>query len=152
MTIRVAAASGSDVATTGGSDSKTIAVGNLPSHTHSFSAETSSFDYGNKTTSSFDYGTKTTNTTGGHTHTYTAPTSTTVKNGDYNQALADTGTRNTSSSGDHAHTVGIGAHTHTVGIGAHTHTVSGNTGGTGSGSAFDVTNSYIKLMAWVRTA
>lgn len=151
-TIRVGAESGSDVATTGGSDSKTIAVGNLPSHTHSFSATTSSFDYGNKTTSSFDYGTKTTNTTGAHTHTYTAPTSTTVKDGDYNQALAGTGTRNTGSSGDHAHTVGIGAHTHTVGIGAHTHTVSGDTGGTGSGSAFDVTNSYIKLMAWVRTA
>ncbi|MBT0634837.1 hypothetical protein, partial [Pseudomonas aeruginosa] len=57
-TIRIAAANGSDVATTGGSDSVTLAVGNLPSHTHSFSA----------TTSSFDYGTKNTNGTGAHTH------------------------------------------------------------------------------------
>ena len=59
--------------------------------------------------------------------------------------------------GIHSHVVNgtanpAGEHTHTVDIGAHTHTVSGDTGGTGSGSAFDVTNSYIKLMAWVRTA
>lgn len=33
-TIRIAAANGSDVATTGGSDSVTLSVGNLPSHTH----------------------------------------------------------------------------------------------------------------------
>ncbi len=45
-----------------------------------------------------------------------------------------------------------GNHAHTVGIGAHSHTVSGNTGGTGSGSAFSVTNQFYKLMAWVRTA
>ena len=45
-----------------------------------------------------------------------------------------------------------GNHSHTVGIGAHSHTVSGNTGGTGSGSAFSVTNQFYKLMAWVRTA
>ena len=45
-----------------------------------------------------------------------------------------------------------GNHAHSVGIGAHNHTVSGNTGGTGSGSAFSVTNQFYKLMAWVRTA
>lgn len=103
----------------------------IKSHDHSASSAntdlgtkgTTSFDYGTKTTNSFDYGTKTTNTTGAHTHTYTGPTSTTVKDGDYNQALASMGTLNTGSSGDHAHTVGIGAHTHTVGIGAHTHNV-----------------------------
>ncbi|UUG68232.1 tail fibers protein [Salmonella phage vB_SalM_SPJ41] len=131
-TIRIAAANGSDVATTGGSDSVTLAVGNLPSHTHSFSA----------TTSSFDYGTKTTNTTGAHTHTV---------GGHYGgdsiggkPRVQVYGTEQVSSSaGDHAHTVGIGAHSHTV---------SGNTGGTGSGSAFSVTNQFYKLMAWVRTA
>ncbi|WP_260863238.1 phage tail protein [Citrobacter sp. Marseille-Q6884] len=103
----------------------------IKSHDHSASSAntdlgtkaTTSFDYGTKTSSSFDYGTKTTNTTGAHTHTYTAPTSTTVKDGDRNQALASMGTLTTSSSGNHAHTVSIGAHTHTVGIGAHTHNV-----------------------------
>lgn len=167
-TIRIAAANGSDVATTGGSDSVTLSVGNLPSHTHSFSA----------TTSSFDYGTKTSSTTGNHNHnrgtmeisgvfgwfrsdnssfytasgafvmgssqashgftgsnfTYGAPV-------DFHASRTWTGATNTT-----------GNHSHTVGIGAHSHTVSGNTGGTGSGSAFSVTNQFYKLMAWVRTA
>ena len=167
-TIRIAAANGSDVATTGGSDSVTLSVGNLPSHTHRFSA----------TTSSFDYGTKTTNTTGNHAHdrgnmeisgvfgwfrsdhgafytasgafvmggsqalhgftgsnfTYGAPV-------DFHASRTWTGVTNTT-----------GNHAHSVGIGAHNHTVRGDTGGTGSGSAFSVTNQFYKLMAWVRTA
>ena len=173
-TIRIAAANGSDVATTGGSDSVTLAVGNLPSHTHSFSA----------TTSSFDYGTKSTNSTGGHTHTVSGTTSAAgnhahhlglllVNGGDAQYGyttVSNSKTRtldwldrkdnkfpNTNTTGNHKHTwsgttSNTGAHTHSVGIGAHTHTVSGNTGGTGSGSAFSVTNQFYKLMAWVRTA
>ncbi|UPW36302.1 hypothetical protein OPTSAL01_00115 [Salmonella phage OPT-SAL01] len=159
-TIRIAAANGSDVATTGGSDSVKLSVGNLPSHTHSFSA----------TTSSFDYGTKTSNSTGAHTHTVSGSTNNTgahthTVGGRYGgdsiggkQRVQVSGTNQVSSSaGAHSHTVSgtaasAGAHSHTVGIGAHTHKVSGNTGGTGSGSAFSVTNQFYKLMAWVRTA
>lgn len=173
-TIRIAAANGSDVATTGGSDSVTLAVGNLPSHTHSFSA----------TTSSFDYGTKNTNSTGGHTHSVSGTTSAAgnhahhlglllVNGGDAQYGyttVSNSKTRtldwldrkdnkfpNTNTTGNHTHTwsgttSNTGAHTHSVGIGAHTHTVRGNTGGTGSGSAFSVTNQFYKLMAWVRTA
>ena len=162
-TIRIAAANGSDVATTGGSDSVTLAVGNLPSHTHSFSA----------TTSSFDYGTKNTNSTGGHTHSGSGTTSTNGNHTHYVEAWNGTGAGgnkssayavsyrnggyNTGAAGNHSHTYSFstnntGAHTHSVGIGAHSHTVSGNTGGTGSGSAFSVTNQFYKLMAWVRTA
>lgn len=173
-TIRIAAANGSDVATTGGSDSVTLAVGNLPSHTHSFSA----------TTSSFNYGTKKTNSTGGHTHSVSGTTSAAGKhahhlglllvNGDDAQygytTIGNNKTRtldwldrtdnkfpNTNTTDNHTHTwsgttSNTGAHTHSVGIGAHTHTVSGNTGNTGSGSAFSVTNQFYKLMAWVRTA
>lgn len=162
-TIRIAAANGSDVATTGGSDSVKLAVGNLPSHTHSFSA----------TTSSFDYGTKGTNSTGGHTHSGSGSTSTNGEHTHYIEAWNGTGAggnktsayavsfRNggheTYASGNHSHTFsfgtsGAGDHAHSVGIGAHSHTVSGNTGGTGSGSAFSVTNQFYKLMAWVRTA
>lgn len=152
-TIRIAAANGSDVATTGGSDSVTLSVGNLPSHTHSFSATTSSFDYGTKTASTFNHGTKSTNTTGNHTHSFTALNE---EQRDGPNAAGATGksvgTVTTSSAGNHAHTVDIGQHNHTVGIGAHSHTVSGNTGSTGSGSAFSVTNQFYKLMAWVRTA
>lgn len=173
-TIRIAAANGSDVATTGGSDSVTLSVGNLPSHTHSFSA----------TTSSFDYGTKSTNSTGGHTHTVSGTTSAAgnhahhlglllVNGGDAQYGYTTIGNNktrtldwldrtdnkfpNTNTTGNHTHTwsgttSNTGAHTHSVGIGAHTHTVSGNTGSTGSGSAFSVTNQFYKLMAWVRTA
>ena len=162
-TIRIAAANGSDVATTGGSDSVTLAVGNLPSHTHSFSA----------TTSSFDYGTKGTNSTGGHTHSGSGSTSAngdhshyieawngTGRGGDLMSSYAvsyRTGGTYTHAAGNHSHTFsfgtsGAGDHSHSVGIGAHSHTVSGNTGGTGSGSAFSVTNQFYKLMAWVRTA
>ena len=173
-TIRIAAANGSDVATTGGSDSVTLAVGNLPSHTHSFSA----------TTSSFDYGTKGTNSTGGHNHSVSGTTSaagnhahhlglllvnggdalygyTTIGNGlprtlDWLDRR-DNKFPNTNTTGNHTHTwsgttSGAGDHHHSVGIGAHSHTVSGNTGSTGSGSAFSVTNQFYKLMAWVRTA
>ncbi len=160
-TIRIAAANGSDVATTGGSDSVTLAVGNLPSHTHSFSA----------TTSSFNYGTKYTNTTGAHAHSVSGYTSSA---GHHNHAISwigqnsthysgggggriGTGPGYTDGGGDHAHSISgtaayAGDHAHSVGIGAHSHTVSGNTGGTGSGSAFSVTNQFYKLMAWVRTA
>lgn len=160
-TIRIAAANGSDVATTGGSDSVTLAVGNLPSHTHSFSA----------TTSSFDYGTKSTNATGSHAHSVSGSTSSA---GHHNHAISwigqnsthysgggggriGTGPGYTDGGGDHTHSISgtaayAGDHAHSVGIGAHSHTVSGNTGGTGSGSAFSVTNQFYKLMAWVRTA
>lgn len=173
-TIRIASANGSDVATTGGSDSVTLAVGNLPLHTHSFSA----------TTSSFDYGTKETNITGGHAHSVSGTTSAAgnhahhlglllVNGGDALYGYTTVGNSlprtldwldrrdnkfpNTNTTGNHTHTwsgttSNTGAHTHSVGIGAHTHTVSGNTGGTGSGSAFSVTNQFYKLMAWVRTA
>lgn len=173
-TIRIAAANGSDVATTGGSDSVTLAVGNLPSHTHSFSA----------TTSSFDYGTKNTNSTGGHTHSVSGTTSAAgnhahhlglllVNGGDAQYGyttVSNSKTRtldwldrrdnkfpNTNTTGNHTHTwsgttSGAGDHSHSVGIGAHSHTVSGSTGSTGSGSAFSVTNQFYKLMAWVRTA
>lgn len=173
-TIRIAAANGSDVATTGGSDSVTLAVGNLPSHTHSFSA----------TTSSFDYGTKGTNSTGGHAHSVSGTTSAAgnhahhlglllVNGGDALYGYTTIGNSlprtldwldrrdnkfpNTNTTGNHTHTwsgttSGAGDHSHSVGIGAHSHTVSGNTGSTGSGSAFSVTNQFYKLMAWVRTA
>lgn len=173
-TIRIAAANGSDVAKTGGSDSVTLAVGNLPSHTHSFSA----------TTSSFDYGTKGTNSTGGHTHSVSGTTSAAgnhahhlglllVNGGDALYGYTTVGNSlprtldwldrkdnkfpNTNTTGNHTHTwsgttSGAGDHSHSVDIGAHSHTVKGNTGSTGSGSAFSVTNQFYKLMAWVRTA
>lgn len=163
-TIRIASSTGEDVGSVGGSDSKSIAVGHLPSHTHSFSA----------TTSAFDYGTKGTNVAGWHGHSFSGSTAgagahnhtisgiTKFGNAGANVTMANNGEWRDNGGavhgvGDHAHTfsgstAGEGNHSHTVAIGAHSHTISGNTGGTGSGAAFDVTNAFIKLMAWVRTA
>ena len=161
-TIRIAAANGSDVATTGGSDSVTLAVGNLPSHTHSFSATTSSFDYGVKETvvnGAHSHAVSgSTNSAGYHAHQISQGDNANVPNG----RVASSNSRQTHvgwTEGDGAHTHSVSGstdygaqHAHSVGIGAHSHTVSGNTGGTGSGSAFSVTNQFYKLMAWVRTA
>lgn len=160
-TVRIGAANGSDVKSVGGADTVTLSVGHIPSHTHSFSA----------TTSSFDYGTKTSNTTGAHTHSVSGSADSA---GNHNHSIwwigqnsthysgggggwVGTGPGYTDAGGAHTHTISgtaasSGNHAHTVGIGAHTHTVSGNTGGTGSGSAFSVVNLFIRLMAWVRTA
>ncbi|ENU7518703.1 tail fiber protein [Escherichia coli] len=167
-TIRIAAANGSDVATTGGSDSVTLSVGNLPSHTHSFSG----------TTSWFDYGTKYTDGQGAHDH----DRGNMEISGDFGFFRSDANSFYTASgafaiSGSQAsrgytgsqftygtpvnfyasrtwtgRTSWVGAHAHGVGIGGHNHTFSGDTGATGSGSAFSVTNQFYKLMAWVRTA
>ncbi|MEI2626976.1 phage tail protein [Erwinia aphidicola] len=153
-TIRLGSQNGSDVMTSGGADTITLAAANIPAHSHTFSATTSAFDYGTKTTSTFDYGTKTTNSTGAHTHGISG------KHGDWvtannlptDGATGGAYTATTLSAGAHTHTVGIGAHNHTVGIGAHTHTVSGTTANTGSGAAINITNAFVKLMGWYRTA
>lgn len=44
----------------GGADAVKLTQENLPAHNHAFSANTSSFDHGNKGTDWFDYGTKST--------------------------------------------------------------------------------------------
>nr|WP_247652091.1 phage tail protein [Serratia symbiotica] len=159
-TIRLAAANGSDVMTTGGSDAVTLATGNLPAHGHGFSA----------TTGSFDYGTKSSNSAGAHTHTVSG---TAASAGDHAHKIPSahgTGAGSayvegpyaadevpTRSAGAHTHNISgtaasAGAHTHTVAIGSHTHTVSGTTANTGTGTAFAVTNAFVKLMGWYRSA
>lgn len=135
-TLRLASANGSDVMTTGGSDSVTLAAGNLPVHAHTFSANTSPFDYG----------TKESDMRGEHSHS----------------ALGRPGLTNTPGLvGPSAgyitgvdwrfNTSNSGAHTHYTYIGSHQHTVSGVTDNSGSNTAFSVANSYIKLMGWYRS-
>ncbi|WP_285316882.1 hypothetical protein [Providencia rettgeri] len=118
--------------TTGGSDSVTLTEAQIPVHNHSFSA----------TTSSFDYGTKSTNSTGAHTHGGSGRTAFNAAGSNYATVANGTVTNPTTASS--------GAHTHTVSIGAHTHTVSGTTGIKGGGAAITVTNAYIMLMGWYR--
>ncbi|MCS4604756.1 hypothetical protein KW433_22195 [Enterobacter kobei] len=133
-TVRIANSSGSDVLQQGGSDTSAISISNLPPHKHDYSGKTASYDYGTKTTTSDT-----------HNHTYQRRNG--ADSGDVGSGgnIYDQGpvsTNNTSSD----------THNHTVAIGAHEHDYSGSTANTGSGSALDVTNAYIKLAAWYRTA
>lgn len=155
-TIRLGSQNGSDVMTSGGADTITLAAANIPAHSHTFSATTSAFDYGTKTTSTFDYGTKSTNSAGAHTHglkTWYGARG--LETGGADSIPTRTGGADgalITNSGAHLHSVAIGAHSHTVAIGAHTHTVSGTTANTGSGAAINITNAFVKLMGWYRTA
>ncbi|AZV01470.1 tail fiber protein [Shigella phage vB_SflM_004] len=172
-TIRIASSTGEDVGSVGGSDSKSIAVGHLPSHTHSFSGTTTTFDYGTKYTDAqgahdHDRGNMEISGAGGHAHnvansSFTVRWNGTGAGGSKMSSQASrgyTGSQFTygtpvnfyASRTWTGRTSWVGDHTHTVTIGAHAHTLSGTTGGTGSGAAFDVTNAFIKLMAWVKTA
>lgn len=134
-TIRLANATGSDVLQTGGSDELKITEANIPSHSHQV----------NLNTSSYDYGTKATNAAGNHTHpvlgTFGSDTA-----GKY------VGGANRIAAGESHVTEGSGNHAHTVAIGAHTHEINGDTGKSGSGVPVNITNSFIKLAGWYRTA
>ncbi|MDN8543367.1 hypothetical protein QZH36_18345 [Erwinia sp. BC051422] len=170
-TIRLGSASGGDVMTTGGADQISLAIGNLPAHNHTYSASTSTFDYGTVGTSGVgDHGHSAwTDAQGNHQHgsgmrlpsnqdglafygTWEAPGgSAAVSRGGSGAAIQAP----TSANGQHSHNVGIGgsgAHSHSVGIGAHSHTLSGTTSNTGSGAAISIVNTFIKLMGWYRTA
>ena len=132
-TIRLANGTGSDALQSGGSDELTIAEENIPSHSHPV----------NLSTNSYDYGSKNTNSTGAHTHTIGYALSVQSGGAEYGVPRSDKGNTTTSSSGNHSHTVNIGAHGHTV---------NGDTGKSGSGEPVNITNAYIKLAGWYRTA
>ncbi|WP_338885246.1 phage tail protein [Xenorhabdus sp. TH1] len=135
-TIRLAASNGSDVLSVGGSDSIKLSVAQMPAHNHRFSGETSNFDYG----------TKTTNSNGNHSHTVNGmgapgnahPKVSTTGGGAYTFNRPSTNTE--------------GAHTHSVVIGSHRHTFNGTTQNTGGNREVNITNSFIKLMGWYRSA
>lgn len=167
-TIRIGSENGSDVKGLGGADTVALSVGHIPAHTHSFSG----------TTSWFDYGTKYTDVNGAHDHDRgnmeISGNFGWFRSDNESFYLADGAFAMSGSQGGHSFTGSnftygapvnfyasrtwtgrtswVGAHGHGVGIGGHNHTFSGNTGATGSGAAFSVLNTYIKLMAWVRTA
>lgn len=115
--------------------------GAMPAHSHTFSANTSTFDYGTKYTSTFDYGSKGANTGGGGSHTHSYNTyGGAYAGGEGFRADASNGKYlQTGAAGDHVHwvAIAIGAHNHSVGIGAHNHSVSGTTSTSGSGGTVE---------------
>ena len=107
-----------DVGDTGGANTVTLATGNLPSHTHSFSA--------NATTGAGGGHTPAGNISNAADHSHSA---------DGNLAAASAGAHTHTLSGN---TSNVGNHTHGDGnlsaasAGAHSHSLSGNTSNTGS--------------------
>lgn len=127
-----------DVGDTGGAASVTLSTSNMPSHTHSFSG--------------------TTNSAGAHTHSITDPGHDhyglyySAGDGGDNGGPA-TGNDSFNNSGNSQN---LGTTTDTTGIsinsgGAHTHSISGTTGSSGSGSAFDTVPPYYALCYIMKT-
>ncbi|MCC8383611.1 hypothetical protein GPY51_06280 [Photorhabdus laumondii subsp. laumondii] len=141
-TVRLASTDGSDLLSTGGSDSISLTAAQMPAHNHTFSG----------TTSTFDYGTKATNIAGDHYHDSSWGEHSGGRYGHYDNSGNNQGSSSTDWDNAKFNTSTNGAHSHTVSIGAHNHTISGNTGDSGGNAAISITNSYIKLMGWYRKA
>lgn len=134
-TLRLAKADGSDLGAIGGSDAITLNRDNLPNVQIDVTG----------TAAETDLGTKTTQGAGKHVH-----------NGGWGAPGDKWGEKysGTDNQGPHDMTQTSEApdHVHELELGPHGHSVSGKTAALGDGNRIDVTNKYIKLMAWYRTA
>lgn len=155
---------------TGGADSVTLTTGQIPSHTHSFSATTGTAGSHSHSASTNSAGSHShsgsTNSTGSHSHTSNVTTSTSGSGAASVQLLTDgisgapvTGSpQNTGSAGNHSHSLNInsaGSHSHSVSVssaGNHSHSVSGTTGSTGSGNSHENRPPYYALAYIMRVA
>lgn len=135
-TIRLASEEMTDVLTQGGSDSVKLSTDNLPPHSHPINLNTSSFDHGSKQSSS----------NGQHRHNFQMRVNNFANTTGGNDVVK-TGGGTTFSTDD------AGSHTHSTFIGSHQHSVSGNTGNLESpNNALNISNQYVKLIGWYRTA
>jgi len=103
---------------TGGSDSLTIAITNMPSHTHVGASHTHTIAHTHSTPAHTH--TASSNSTGAHTHTVSAYVNTEQALGGGTAAGSVSGVKTTSSAGTHSHTITVN---------------SGGSGTTGSSSA-----------------
>ncbi|WP_051150885.1 phage baseplate protein [Tatumella saanichensis] len=132
-TIRLGLQDGTDVMTTGGRDQLVLSRGNLPAESLAFGGSTEVTELGNRTTDE----------QGEHTHGWGRGMQ---KSGGSDQPVAfnegsDFGT--TSPAGDHRHNIELGGHAHDF---------SGRTENLGNNDAVDITNTFIRLLGWYRTA
>ena len=158
-------ASASNELSTGGANSLSLASGNIPSHTHSFSATSGAGGAHNHSGSTSNTGAHThsgnTNNTGAHTHSMSNLGGLAHPGQNGNQGNTSgwkrSGGETTGSAGAHSHNLSInsaGAHSHNLTINnssTHTHSVSGTTGSTGSGSAFDNRPAFMALAFIMKT-
>ncbi|WP_426768493.1 phage baseplate protein [Erwinia aphidicola] len=142
-TIRLASANGSDVMTTGGSDSVSLAIGNLPAHSHTISATTSVFDYGSKASSNAGAHAHnisgTANNSGAHSHSYNDLFNS-FNARDWNEhathmdIIRTPETYVASGTSDGGGTIFPYMRSTTESAGVHSHSLSGNTSNTGTHS------------------
>ena len=150
---------------TGGSNTVTLAEGNLPSHTHgsgNFQTATGGAHSHNFNANTGNSGNHShngyTSNTGSHNHslvyTYNNGSDTNyIFSSNPGQAAYSRTTNNMNSSGSHSHNVatyGAGDHSHnfnanTGSAGGHEHNLTGNTGATGSGTSVTTTPVYFTL-------
>lgn len=136
LTIRVAKADGSNVGTTGGSDTVTLQRANLPAVQVSVSGETSELPAQELTTQG----------TGRHKHKGGMLAPGEVWDDNY-VVGSDNDSRRTRNYTDEA-----GDHSHIVGVPAHKHTTTGKTENLGEGKSFSVVEAHTLLMCWSRVA
>ncbi|HHQ6573260.1 TPA: phage tail protein [Serratia fonticola] len=133
-TIRLAKQDGTDVRQTGGSDTITIARSNLPPEKLTLTGDASEVNLGPLTT----------RPAGKHKHGGVPLRDSAWEVGGVNRVLfSPINQGETDEAPDHSHLVDIPPHKHTV---------AGSTENLGQGQPINIVNSYIKLMAWYRTA
>lgn len=143
---------------TGGNDSKTIASGNLPAHTHTGTTAAGSGTIGGTTATdgSHSHTGSTTDTSGTHNHSYNQPSDVTILTGTVGVTFkAALSAANTGDAGSHSHNVTVpsGGSTHAHALSGdpsgHTHTFT--TSSVGSGTALDVIGPFMAATCYMKT-
>ncbi len=140
--IRIAKQNGSDLLQTGGSDTATLTIANLPNHSFEVWGETkvdpgATFNTGNGGAHFHDIGVSGKNSR--HGTVGTSP--------DYGYKGSDN-----SNEADIPLTSSAPEHVHSVTTPSHKHDFTGQTNDIGSGASFSTENKFVTLMAWYRTA
>lgn len=137
--VKLAKTDGSDVLTTGGSDSITIVKNNLPNVQIDVSGDTDNTDLGNKDTSE--------NTD------FTPQLKTVNINPALNGGTSEFRVFSVNASLTNDGLIGtVPKHRHAVTLGQHKHNVSGKTAALGTGAAITVAPAWVKLAAWYRVS
>jgi hypothetical protein len=143
---------------TGGSDSKTIATGNLPAHTHTGTTGNGSGTIGGSTATdgSHSHTGATTDTAGLHNHSYNQPADATVLTGTVAVTVkANNAAANTGDAGSHSHNVTVptsgSTHSHALNGDPSGHTHPFTTSSVGSGTALDIIPPFIAATCYMKT-
>lgn len=154
-TIRVGAASGSDVGRTGGSDTVTLSQSNLPAVKIGVTGTAQNTDLGTKQTSQAGAFSPVSDARFNKLTANSADIDGTNNTGDVDSDNATSEYRVSGMTSDlwSAATIrDIPNHIHNVVLGQHGHNVTGQTDNLGQGQALSVVESHIRLMCWARVA